>query len=183
MAIDARRSIAYHEAGHAVAACELGIAFTRVSIVADDTSLGRLSFRDPVRRSDVHHVDRFRRDLFERYIIVGLAGAESTRLVEGDYDALLSAQHDYRDAFTFVHLILRSQTEVTRSSREERLLEGKHYFLQLQERARQLLHARRSWLDALASALTDQEILTGSDAVRIMLAAMPRGEVADPHSN
>ncbi|MGH2819016.1 MAG: hypothetical protein ACRDJ5_00025, partial [Actinomycetota bacterium] len=78
---------AYHEAGHAFAAYILGRAFTRVSIRADDSTLGRCSFRTPGEwfRPDLRIDGPTRRRLEER-MMISLAGPEVESLHTGRYD-------------------------------------------------------------------------------------------------
>lgn len=67
--------IAYHEAGHAVMAAELGVPFDRVTITPDVDSAGHLALRDPdlyVHGDDVGPGDRDTRS--SRLTIVWLAG-------------------------------------------------------------------------------------------------------------
>ncbi|MFN2489427.1 MAG: hypothetical protein ABR529_06775 [Actinomycetota bacterium] len=85
---------AYHEAGHAVCAYMLGRAFTRVSIRADDSTLGRCSFRPPGEwfRPDLKVDGSTRRRLEER-IMISLAGPEAEARFTSHFDAE-SAQED-----------------------------------------------------------------------------------------
>lgn len=82
-----REVTAYHEAGHAIVAYLLGRPFTRVSIRADDSTLGRCSFRAPGAwfRPDLRIDGPTRRRLEER-VMISLAGPEMEAIFTGRYD-------------------------------------------------------------------------------------------------
>jgi len=84
---------AHHEAGHAVAAYLLGRAFTRVSIEANDQTLGRCSFRPPGEwfRPD-ERLDARTRDRLEERIIISLAGPHTEALHSGAFDEDAAAE-------------------------------------------------------------------------------------------
>ena len=89
---------AYHEAGHAIAAFELGVPFREVSIAATTDSWGHLlSTPLRLREPDVYTMSPRTRDRLERRIIVGLAGREGNRLLTGRYDHR-GAGNDYQQA-------------------------------------------------------------------------------------
>jgi Peptidase family M41 len=93
------RLTAFHEAGHAVVAHALGRAFTRVSVVADDDTLGRCSFRRPgpwFRPQE--RVDGATRRRLEERIMISLAGPEAEAVLSGEYDAE-AADEDVARAF------------------------------------------------------------------------------------
>lgn len=89
-----RAATAYHEAGHAVAAYVLRRAFTRVSIEADESTLGRCSFRPPGEwfRPDLK-VDWATRRRLEERMMISLAGPEVEASFTGTYDPA-AAQED-----------------------------------------------------------------------------------------
>lgn len=67
-------STAYHEAGHAVLACQLGLKFRHVTVDPREGSLGHISYVIP-RWFSPHNVRQDRvRLLAERYIIAAYAG-------------------------------------------------------------------------------------------------------------
>jgi hypothetical protein len=77
-----REATAYHEAGHAVAGFDLKRAFTKVSIVPDDTSLGHCAFvpRPLKLDPDYRTVDSKFRNIMERRAMTSLPGGEAEKL-------------------------------------------------------------------------------------------------------
>ena len=74
-----RRATAFHEAGHAVMAYLLGVAFTEISVTEDDDSLGRVGHRPPGGdwlQPDIE-VNARTRNWLEGRIMISLAGAET----------------------------------------------------------------------------------------------------------
>jgi hypothetical protein len=166
-----RLETAYHEAGHAVAALDLGIGFTEVSVVATAEHLGQLVLKETLQRSHVSYITPARLDFLERHMVVGLAGAEGARLLSGDYDHD-GAEQDHRNVFTLIHHILVARDgAITSDSRDRRKRDARRYFDDLQSRARELIQARRLRVIALASTLMNQQTIQERDAVRMMLAA------------
>jgi len=73
------RDVAYHEAGHAVAAIAVGMSFKSVSIIPSESSWGRLLLR---KMSDFHpDVERDRRtvNLAKKYMFAALGGPVSEK--------------------------------------------------------------------------------------------------------
>ena len=78
-----REATAYHEAGHAVAGFALKRAFTKVSIVPDDTTVGHCAFMpQPLKQNQKYRtVDSKFRNVMERCAMTYLAGGEAEQLV------------------------------------------------------------------------------------------------------
>ena len=77
-----REATAYHEAGHAVAGFALKRAFTKVSIVPDDTTVGHCAFMPrPLKKNPEYRtVDSKFRNIMERRAMTYLAGGEAEQL-------------------------------------------------------------------------------------------------------
>jgi len=77
-----REATAYHEAGHAVAGFALKRAFTKVSIVPDDTTVGHCAFMPrPLKTPPEYRtVDSKFRNIMERRAMTYLAGGEAEQL-------------------------------------------------------------------------------------------------------
>lgn len=82
---------AYHEAGHAVAACSVRRAFKSVSIVEDDDSLGRVlyspftgEFLESVSHGSLGQLAV--RSRVEKVIITAYGGAAAAELLTGEVD-------------------------------------------------------------------------------------------------
>jgi hypothetical protein len=90
------RAIAYHEAGHAVAARLLLCRYKYVTIKAGEGSLGHvLMHRIRITDEQAYDLSPTVRDRFERDILVSLAGPEAERLVSKRYNHA-GAFNDYR---------------------------------------------------------------------------------------
>ena len=77
----AQERTAYHEAGHAVMAHELGMDVTCVSIVEDDDTLGRVARRWERWISEIpYNVTPYREAKVQRHIMVCYAGAAATKI-------------------------------------------------------------------------------------------------------
>ena len=71
---------AYHEAGHAVAACEYRIAIKELSIISDEQTHGRMLFKTPIDLEAIDYDNSNRtRIRAELQIIVALAGGIAQR--------------------------------------------------------------------------------------------------------
>ena len=151
------RATAYHEAGHAVARFVLGRRIDRVSIVPDDESLGHV--RGYVLRKIGEDWNYTLRDvqLLEDEIVSILAGAVAETRLTGRENPV-GAQHD-RDnaAMLAVHL---EGPEV-----------AEPYLNYLEARARALIGARWSIVEALAAELLERKVLSGVAARRTMRRA------------
>jgi len=75
---------AYHEAGHGVAASLMKIRFTRLSIISDEDSLGRMSGSKWTSNFNPEYTDqKILRSRIERHIIVLLAGYAAVMIFAG----------------------------------------------------------------------------------------------------
>lgn len=76
-----RERTAYHEAGHAVMAHELGVKVTWVSIVEDQDTLGRMGRRWERWMHEIdYNVTPYREAKVQRHIMVCYAGAAATKI-------------------------------------------------------------------------------------------------------
>ncbi len=77
-----REATAYHEAAHAAAGFALKRAFTKVSIVPDDTTVGHCAFMpQPLKNTPEYRtVDSKFRNIMERRAMTYLAGGEAEQL-------------------------------------------------------------------------------------------------------
>lgn len=93
------KSVAYHEAGHAVACLILGIKFKHVSIIRDMSrnSLGHVLMANPKLTSEYDASDRNRLKA-EKYISVCLAGPIAERKFLGKRNNI-GASKDYEISF------------------------------------------------------------------------------------
>ena len=68
-------AVAYHEAGHAVAAYALCVAFRRVTIIQDEEAQGHVFFGSWLTQRDVDvSLDRWKERQIEKHSLVSLAG-------------------------------------------------------------------------------------------------------------
>jgi hypothetical protein len=76
----AQRSTAIHEAGHAVMSYLLGRAFTRVSVIQDENSYGRVNHAPAGKwfRPDIT-INARTRNMIEDHVMISLAGGETER--------------------------------------------------------------------------------------------------------
>jgi ATP-dependent Zn protease len=155
------RATAYHEAGHAVAAWHVHLRFRRISIVPNgaEGTLGKVVLAGlRVTESDLYDMAPRTRDLFERRIIVSLAGEEAERLVSGR----ISRHSGSRDREHVAELLFQMI-----ASDEE----ASSYLKWLSARTRTLIRAEqnRPLLDALANALLERRTLTGTTVRALLL--------------
>jgi len=175
------RTVAYHEAGHAIAgvlACpEDGLH--KVTIQPRGQALGVAHFAP----EDDRHLQS--RRYLEGQIVKGLAGRAAEELVFGPDRVTGGAESDLvhvnRIARAMVHrlgmgertgLLVLDREGVPLAPETQALMDAEVRALleRLHERARSLLEANRSALDALAEALLERETLDGTEALRILAA-------------
>ena len=77
--------VAYHEAGHAVAAHVLGIEVEDVSIVEDHSSLGRSISPLP---EDFDPYAEGAEEIMKSHLVAGVAGAASEELLSGELSSI-----------------------------------------------------------------------------------------------
>jgi ATP-dependent Zn protease len=133
-------AVAYHEAGHAVAALVLGRSVQHVSVLPDRERLGQCAFRKGVFRPS--------EDWLEREILISLAGiaAEARHSVEYDWEG---ASRDLQ----YVRRLARERAGERRAARLERRLLAKAEHLLAQEghwRAVELIVAELLRLGAIS---------------------------------
>ncbi len=95
--------IAYHEAGHAVAAYVVKRAFQHVSIEEDEESLGHVMFRKFSDKFQPEYQEEDRiRPLLEKCIIVGLAGEVAEKKSYNAEIDFQSSMSDFSKAFDYI---------------------------------------------------------------------------------
>jgi len=147
-----RRATAAHEAGHAVAARILGIAFSGVSIAVEGDSAGRVA---GVRSSEA--VTRCP-EATEDYLVYLYAGAAAVReLCAGA--VVTGASEDELRAQQAAGFVVRKPGEYRACLERAR------------ERARELVRARRQAVEAVASALLSVGELSLDEVDRILAQA------------
>jgi len=116
---DEARRVAFHEAGHAVAAVKLGIGFEAVSIVGDKETDGRI-IHDAAPTSGVR--TKHARETMQKFIVFVLAGPAAEGLPGGHaYD--WSGSFDDRDhAAEYASRVTDDVAEMTRLVRSCRVL-------------------------------------------------------------
>jgi cell division protease FtsH len=181
-----KRIVAYHEAGHALCA-ELLPAVDRVhriSIVPRGRALGYT-----LNLPDEDRYLKTREELLDRMTML-LGGRAAERVVfgsvttgaAGDYEAVTALAAAMIDEYAMgTRVKLRrldrdASAEATRRLRDEEQAE----LAESAERAAlTLLRGHRRWLDALATALLEREVLERPDIDRL-LADLPRSAAARP---
>ena len=151
---------AYHEAGHAVAAIEMGFKVSSVSIQPDEFSHGRTVHNNPLYRMNLNsheHSDRLRLRV-ERAVIIALAGPEAQQR----YNPRTIRKQDVKDD---VDRVMRVLSEFTASNEE---LEA--YFDLLRIRTRQLIDLKWDAVQRLSRALCERTALSGAEARRMVTA-------------
>ena len=89
--------VAYHEAGHAVAAVAVGRRFLRVSIIPDDETVGRCTFPRPSRPfHSITTVDGRDRRRLNAAIVTTLAGLEAEAIFSGEASPRVIGGHWHR---------------------------------------------------------------------------------------
>ena len=193
---DEQRTIAVHEAGHAVvaAACGRADAVHSVSIVARGRRLGRATTllldkdRTVLRRSDL-----------ERQLMVTLAGTAAENVAFGEMstavnDDLHTATQLARSMVTsygmsdlgpvtigerspevFLGAALQELDSVGNATRERIDAETRRIVEESSARAQAVLRAHRGVLDGVADALVERETLAGAELAALLSGVRPVG--------
>lgn len=152
---------AYHEAGHAVVACELHRRFEYVTIVPTDGSRGSVR-PTPLRNFQPDGIlDRRTCALVQREVMWFVAGSIAEKLHTGRGDWKVGARGDIHEAFNLA--------EYATSSDEE----AGAYVGWLRERTMNMLQQPILWasVEALATALLEQKTIRWRAARRIIREA------------
>lgn len=170
---DLKTAVAYHEAGHAVAAVMLELAVRRVTIIQDEEAYGRVSRRSPplhvmdaLETGDMwQHPDAFVRGVSEIIMAMsgGIAGLRGT-------GANLDWESPEFAADEEVWLAWAEQMTVSNvfeDARERDALLG-----WLRTRAEVLLNQNWSAVEAVATKLLQRRTLTGSQVTKIVNEAI-----------
>lgn len=158
--ISAIEKTAYHEAGHAMAFMVLKTRFSKVSIVPDDESLGRVTNDLPDSFFDEDLNANRQRSLYEKHILISLAGG----LAEMKLTGVENTDGNAVDNSSVVELASRVTDSVA---------ETEAYILWLQERAKNMVDNPWNWIavEALAAALLHSKTLSARKAREIMKQA------------
>jgi ATP-dependent Zn protease len=126
---------AYHEAGHAVAACELDLPLRRISIVPndDDGSLGHCARPGLPRKFENADKSNKTRLRIEKEILLKLSGAIAEARFRGQ-DNLQGAVDDNCELELYAETVCSSSKEIRK------------FLAWLKERARNLLNSKRGIL-------------------------------------
>ena len=157
-----KQTIAYHEAGHAVADHVLGFKIKDVTIVPKEGTLGAVTSLRPWRFSDRSGVTLKSIAHFHGRIISALAGKESQRRFSPKSIRTHQAASDYD---TVGDLLLRLHGEETEASLA---------FKYLQARTRNLVSHPQKWrqIQDLASALLEHQTLSGQEVKAVLRASL-----------
>jgi hypothetical protein len=155
--------MAYHEAGHAVAADAFNIPIKFVTIVPELESFGRVEFRHPVRLPEPsRRVSTERRARLEAYAICALVGPVTQRIVRGRFDHV-GSKADYGIA-------LKIAKRLNTSDRD-----ANAHFTSLYAKARQFVYdeTNADCIDEIAHELLVHRVLSGRDVNNICRMRRP----------
>jgi hypothetical protein len=157
--------LAYHEAGHAAAACFLHLPFTGVHTIAAGDLLGALELA-PVNLTPGKDADEF-----ERRIVHSFAGPVAQARHTGKLD-WQGGSRDFENAWKMAHL---------RHAEKDSLREVSAFLSYCWVRAHELVWMPSRWaaIKALALVLVDAQRLTESEATRVMMEAAQPLMLAD----
>lgn len=169
-----RLQVAYHEAGHAVAAWRKRLRIREVSIVGNEDSSGRAIYhKDPLHgiRLDIDDSDRARLRA-EKAIVVALAGpAASRRHSPETYDASAEGQYEGRGDFDIASDLAFHLNGSARSAEA--------YLGWLTVVAEDLVKADWGAIERVAAALSREETLDWNRLMEVILGA--RGDQGSLH--
>lgn len=156
----AREAIAYHEAGHVVAAWDLGVRIKHATVIPDAEDLGHVMHHDPLRgiRLDFDQSARARMRA-EQMIIVCLAGPIAHRRHSPRSWRHHMGHGDHTRAVDLSSRFTSSEQET----------EAHLKWLTL--RARALLDAHWPRVEAVAAALVERGKLEAAEIERILVRA------------
>lgn len=162
-------AIAYHEAGHAVAAFTQGVRFARVSIVPDESAetLGYVlhTAHRWITEDETYTPSPVIRARIEARIIVVLAGQNAEFRFTGRHNPR-HAQSDYTGAFDLAMLVVRSEREFDA------------YFKWMAVRTSMLFDSPWNWaaVEALAATLMDKRSI-GSTTARAIIRGVLQSQL------
>ena len=157
--------VAYHEAGHAAAACFLHLPFTGVHISATGDFLGALELV-PVNLTPGNDAGEF-----ERRIVHSFAGPAAQARYTGKVD-WQGGSRDFENAWKMAHL---------RHAEKASVREVSAFLSYCWIRAHELVWLPSRWaaIESLAQVLVDAKRLTESEATHLMMEAAQPLMVAD----
>src|SRR5712691_4886275 len=176
------KSLAHHEAGHAVAAHVLGSRFTVVTIVQNERYQGRLKI-DPAHWkcwSLPGGLDGLTREQAERQILVFLAGLPAERLANTEAKPGGSLQDELQASF-LVYVILGHAIAYTNRATDRAWKQATLAYLHYMRLcAVQIVHYYRRAVRVLAKTLLEVEEIEASRVGEIVAAVTPRRMRAPP---
>jgi hypothetical protein len=181
-----RKAIAYHEAGHAVAAHRLGYEVMRVSIAPKSGSAGHVSWRNPIKNRSViskleygseADLDRVRHRI-DHAIIVSMAGALAQKRHNPRSDWRYGGSGVARDD----RFLLKGSDDQQALQLASQLHENEKvraaYWRYLKARAEALVNHHWPEIEQLARALLHRETISGDDIHEAMMTDAIRKALA-----
>jgi cell division protease FtsH len=189
MTLEDRRTIAYHEAGHAlmqIFSAEEGLKLHKVTIIPRGQSLGSTHFtpeRDRLNYSEAQLLARLR-CLMGGRVAEELALGQITSGAAGDIETASNIARSMvfewgMSPLGFVALTQREGQMAGSQSRQslagsDTMAKGEEYVLELlhrqYEETKQILRQRRQQLDTVAQSLLDRETLSGEEVTKLCAA-------------
>lgn len=167
-------SVAYHEAGHAVASFALGLRFGITTIVPDEKSFGHHVIKLPKRFKpkgrDLALLNPADYLWIDHRVISTFAGSEAEKLFTGRYNHI-GGRMDYSSALTLAMIRYSDSKEIG-------------LYLRLQAVcAKNLVSTWRLAIDAVARALFEKRTLQPSEVqaiIRESVLSAPDGASSEP---